>query len=198
MALTRKMLEAMGIEEKVIEQIIEAHAETVDALKKQRDEAQADAGKVKDLQKKLDDAQAALDAAADDGFKAKFEKEHSDFEEFKAQVEHERSEAEKGNLFRALLREAGVDEKRIDSIVRVTDLDGITVKDGVIDGADKVTEGIKTEWADFIKTSGQHGAHVDNPPAGGGDMTKEAFDALPLSKRMEYANEHPAETASWM
>jgi hypothetical protein len=33
MALTRKMLKAMGIEEEKIEQIIEAHAETVDGLK---------------------------------------------------------------------------------------------------------------------------------------------------------------------
>ena len=32
MAFTRKMLKAMGIDEDKIEQIIEAHAETVDAL----------------------------------------------------------------------------------------------------------------------------------------------------------------------
>ena len=37
MALTRKMLKAMGIEEDKIEQIIEAHSETVDSLKADRD-----------------------------------------------------------------------------------------------------------------------------------------------------------------
>ena len=37
MALTRKMLKAMGIEEEKIDQIIEAHTETVDALKADRD-----------------------------------------------------------------------------------------------------------------------------------------------------------------
>ena len=37
MSLTRKMLKAMGIEEEKIDQIIEAHSETVDALKKDRD-----------------------------------------------------------------------------------------------------------------------------------------------------------------
>ena len=37
MALTRKMLKAMGIEEDKIDQIIEAHSETVDALKDERE-----------------------------------------------------------------------------------------------------------------------------------------------------------------
>ena len=37
MSLTRKMLKAMGIEDEKIDQIIEAHTETVDALKEQRD-----------------------------------------------------------------------------------------------------------------------------------------------------------------
>lgn len=37
MPLTRKMLKAMGIEEDKIEQIIEAHADTVDALRDERD-----------------------------------------------------------------------------------------------------------------------------------------------------------------
>ena len=33
MALTRKMLKAMGIEDEKADEIIDAHAETVDALK---------------------------------------------------------------------------------------------------------------------------------------------------------------------
>ena len=37
MSLTRKMLKAMGIEEEKIDQIIEAHSETVDSLKAVRD-----------------------------------------------------------------------------------------------------------------------------------------------------------------
>ena len=35
MALTRKMLKAMGIEEEKIDEIIDAHTETVNALKDQ-------------------------------------------------------------------------------------------------------------------------------------------------------------------
>ena len=60
MALTRKMLKAMGIEEEKIDEIIEAHTEVVDSLKKERDTYKEDADKLTDVQKKLDDA---LDAA---------------------------------------------------------------------------------------------------------------------------------------
>ena len=43
MSLTRKMLKAMGIEEEKIDQIIEAHSETVDSLKADRDTYKEDA-----------------------------------------------------------------------------------------------------------------------------------------------------------
>ena len=43
MALTRKFLSALGIEEDKVDEIIKAHTETVDALKEQRDELKADA-----------------------------------------------------------------------------------------------------------------------------------------------------------
>ena len=49
MALTRKMLKAMGIEDEKIDQIIEAHSETVDALKEQRDQYKADAEKLPEV-----------------------------------------------------------------------------------------------------------------------------------------------------
>ena len=42
MALTRKFLSALGIEEAKIDEIISAHADTVNALKEQRDSYKAD------------------------------------------------------------------------------------------------------------------------------------------------------------
>lgn len=42
MALSRKMLKAMGIEDEKIDQIIEAHSETVDSLKEQVSAYKAD------------------------------------------------------------------------------------------------------------------------------------------------------------
>ena len=51
MALTRRMLKAMGIEDEKIDQIIEEHAESVNALTTQSDEFKEAAGKADDHKK---------------------------------------------------------------------------------------------------------------------------------------------------
>ena len=60
MALSRKMLRAMGIEDEKIDQIIEAHTESIDALKEQRDQYKVDAEKLPALQKKLEELRQLL------------------------------------------------------------------------------------------------------------------------------------------
>ena len=56
MSLTRKFLKAMGIEDEKVDQIIEAHSETVDALKEERDGYKADAEKLPEVQRRLEAA----------------------------------------------------------------------------------------------------------------------------------------------
>ena len=55
MALTRKFLSALGIEADKVDEIINAHAETVNALKEERDNYKADAEKLPAVQKELDE-----------------------------------------------------------------------------------------------------------------------------------------------
>lgn len=167
MSLTRKMLKAMGIEDEKIEQIIEAHTDTVDALKEERDKYKVDAEKLPEVQGQLDSLKKSVNEPNE--FKDKFEKEHEEFENYKAEVAKERALKEKTDLYRGLLKSAGVDEKRIDSIIKVTDMDNVTVKDGKIDGSDKLIEDIKSNWSDFIVNSKITGAGVDNPPSNGND-----------------------------
>lgn len=168
--LTRKMLKAMGIEDDKIDEIIDAHAETVDGLKESLKAAKVDADKLKSVQKELDD----LKANDGDDYKAKYEKEHSDFETYKKTVATEKAESEKKSMYRDLLKEAGVDAKRLDTILRVTDFTKINVKDGKLDNAEELTKGIKTDWADFIGKTETRGAEVTNPPGGTGTkMTRE-------------------------
>ncbi len=176
MALTRKMLKAMGIEEEKIDQIIEAHTETTDALKAERDEYKADAEKLADVQKELDKAKKA---AKNDGeetvLKSEYDALKTEYDDYKGQITAEKTRTAKENAFRELLKAAGVSEKRFSSIVKVSDIDGIELdKDGKIKNADERTNNIKTEWADFIETTTTHGAKTANPPAnsGGAKMTK--------------------------
>lgn len=161
MALTRKMLKAMGIEEEKIDQIIDAHMETVDGLKEDVNKYKGDAEKLPTVQKELDD----LKAAGDGGYKEKYEKEHKAFEDFKtAQTEKETKQA-KEKAYTDFLKTVGVSEKRIPAILKVTDLNSVELDGDKVKDADKLTESVKTEWADFIESSSTSGANTQTPPA---------------------------------
>lgn len=178
MALTRKMLKAMGIEDEKIDQIIEAHTETVDALKEQRDNYKKDADKLPEVQKELDDLKEDGD---DGGYKDKYEKEHAAFEKYKTEQAEKETDANKRSAYKALLKDAGVSEKRIDTILKVLDPSEIELDDkGKIKDSDKVTEKIKSDWADFIVTEGKKGAETTTPPSniGGKTMTKAEIMAI--------------------
>lgn len=152
--------------------LIALHLGVVDPLKDELNEKKTDADKLGELQKKLEDTQNALKETED--WKAKYEKEHSDFGEYKKTIDDEKAVSNLKALYTALLKEAKVDDKRIDSILKVTDFSGMKVdKDGKLEGADKLAESIKTDWKDFIVSTSGRGADVETPPAGnGGKMTK--------------------------
>ena len=154
-------------------QLIALHLGVVDPLKDALENAKTESAKVADLQKKLDEATA--DKGKFEDMKAKYEKEHSEFEAFKTRTESEKALETVKTLYRALLKETKVDEKRIDSILKVTDLSQMKVgKDGKLEDAENLTKNIKDEWKEFIVTKGTKGADVDNPPENGGKtMTRE-------------------------
>ena len=161
MALTRKLLKGMGLTDEQVDTIIEAHTETTDGLKKDISKYEADAKKLPDVQKELDD----LKAAGDGGYKQKYEDEKKAFEDFKqAQTEKETKQA-KVNAYTAFLKSVGVSEKRIPSIIKVTDLNSVELEGDAVKDAEKLTESVKAEWADFIETSNTNGANTQNPPA---------------------------------
>ena len=183
MALTRKLLRSMGIEDDKIDQIVEAHAETVSALKDERDSYREAAEALPGVQKELDE----LKARPDDGYREKWEREHADFEAFKEKTAKADSEREKRALYRRLLQEAGVDPKRIDSVMRVADLSEVAVEDGKLKDAEALSESVKKEWSDFIVQTGTKPAKVDDPPAGGDDPAKREPHSIAEAMRQRMA-----------
>ena len=179
MALTRKFLSAMGIEDDKVDEIITAHTDTVNALKEQRDKYKEDAEKLPNVQKKLDELEAQDDK--EDPYKEKYEKLQVEFDTFKEGVENEKIKAKKNKMYRELIKKAGVSEKRIDAIMKVTNIDNVELDEkGEIKDADKITENIKKEWSDFIVTESQKGADTTTPPTstGGTTMTKEEIRSI--------------------
>ena len=177
MAFTRKMLKAFGIEDNIIEQIMDAHVEVVEGLKTERDTLKTKADQLDDVQKELNN----LKTNSGD-WQKKYEDEHKDFEAYKNAQTAKETKAAKEKAYRALLKEAGIADKRIDTILKVTNLEEIELdKDGKIKDSDKRTETVKAEFADFIETSTERGAHVESPPANGGSgsaRTKEEILAI--------------------
>ena len=162
MSLTRKMLKAMGIEEEKIDQIIEAHSETVDSLKADRDSYKEDAEKLKDVQKELDD----LKAKGDDGWKEKHDALKAEFDQYKNDVQEKETKAAKEAAYRDILKDANLSEKGIDKAVKYAEWDKIELdSDGKVKGANDHIKAVRDEWAEYVTTTTTTGAKTSTPPA---------------------------------
>ena len=171
MSLTRKMLKAMGIEEEKIDQIIEAHSETVDSLKADRDSYKEDAEKLKDVQKELDD----LKAKGDDGWKEKHDRLKDEFDKYKTDVQAKETKAAKEAAYRAILKDANLSEKGIEKAIKYAEWDKIELgEDGKLKGANDHIKAVREEWAEYVTTTTTTGAKTSTPPAnnGGSKLTK--------------------------
>lgn len=175
MALTRKFLKALGLEDDKIEQIIEEHTTIADRMNAEIEKYKADAEVLPRVQRELEKAQADLEAGKKDSWKVKYEALKEEFEGYKSEQTKKEARSAKEKAYRELLKQAGVSEKRLDAVLRVSDVDSVELDEkGTIKDADKLTESIKSEWADFIGTTSIQGAQTATPPAstGGNGMTK--------------------------
>lgn len=173
MALTRKLLKGMGLTDEQVDTIIEAHTDTVDGLKADISRYKADAEKLPGVQKQLDD----LKAAGDDGYKEKYEKEHSAFEIYKADVTAKEAKAAKEKAVRAYFVGKNITGANLELAMRgcgeemaAIELDGDKIKD--TKSLDALVAGT---YKGLVSTSRTKGTDTSNPPGntGAGTMTKE-------------------------
>ena len=187
MSLTRKMLKTFSIEDPIIEQIIEAHTETTDSLKAERDRYKAEAEKVPALQKQLEESNGseeleelqkkyeAEQKRAEELEKAN-EKLKGEYDEYKAGVEAKDERDAKERVFRKLLADTNVNPKYVDVIVRATNLDDIELEDGNIKDVDAVKKGVEDQWGEFIVKKATRGAETETPPEGDGGKPNTAVE----------------------
>ena len=177
MALTRKSLKAMGLTDEQVDTIIEAHTDTVDGLKEQVKTYKADAEKLPNVQKELDD----LKAAGDGGFKEKFEKEHSDFENFKKTIQEKETKAAKESAAKAFFESKGITGNSLEIAMRgssaeiaALELDGEKIKDS--SALDALVNGT---FKALVSTTTTKGANIPNPPV---TTTNKAYSADDIRK----------------
>lgn len=191
MSLSRKALVAMGIEAEKIDQIIEMHTETVDALKAEREAAKdeakkykADAERLSDVEKELSELKAK--AEQPDAYKEKYEKVKKEYESYRGEITAKETKAAKTKAYRDMLKDVGISEKRLDSVIKVADIDAIELDEsGSIKGVDELKTQVKDEWSDFIVSTGTKGATTPTPPSntGGAKTKEEILNIKDTSKR---------------
>jgi len=151
----------MGLTDEQVSAIIEEHANTVNGLKEARDAYKADAEKLAQVQGELD----SLKANSGDDWKAKYDALKKTFDDYKTEVTAQAKAERVKAAYAQLLKDANVDPKRIEAILRITDLsDKQLDESGKFADADALTESIKSEWGAFIQTTGTRGATVETPP----------------------------------
>ena len=188
-SLTRKFLEALGVEEKAQDQIMEKHSEVVNEIKTERDKFKEDAEKLPEVQKQLDDLKAKQsddDPSELEKVKKELADKTAEFEKYKGDIEAKETKTKKENAYRKLLKDAGIGEKYLDIVVKANqdEINNIAFdKEGNVKDSDKITAGMKESLSAFVVTTQQKGADVQNPPAGNGGGEQKPSRAAELFKQ---------------
>ena len=144
--------------------LISLHLSVVDGLKDDIDRYKTKAEKAEQLEKDLD-------AAKKDGdYKAKYEKEHADFEAYKKSVDAEKTSAAKEKAAKAFFEGKGITGANLEIALRgakdeiaAIELDGEKIKD--TKALDTLVGGT---FKGLIVTQTAAGVNTANPPAGNG------------------------------
>lgn len=180
MSLTRKFLSAMGIESDKIDEIIAAHAETVDGLKEQLKQYIADAEKLPEVQRELEKAK---EAAKNSGDAAKIQKA---FDEYKAEVEERETKAAKEAALRKIAKDAGLTEAGIAKAVKYADWSTIELTDkGDVKNAKDLIKSLREEWPEHIAKTQQEGANTATPPANNSSGVKTREEIMKIKDTTE-------------
>ena len=187
-SLTRKFLDALGVEEKAQDQIMDMHSEVLKEIKAERDKYKEDAEKLSEVQKQLDDLKAKSEDDPSELEKVKKElaDKTAEFDKYKGDIEAKETKAKKETAYRKLLKDAGIGEKYYDIVVKANqdEINAISFdKDGNVKDSDKITAGMKETLAAFVVTTQQKGADVQNPPAGNSGGEQKPSRAAELFKQ---------------
>lgn len=172
MALTRKYLGALGIEPEKIDEIINAHVETVNGLKGKIDELETsvngykkEAEANKDVQKELDELKKKVEAEAKEREGKDYDKLLEDFENYKAEQEQKEKEGKMKEALTKLLSDMNMSKKGIEMVLKWQGVNSVELdEDGNLSNAKDLRKSIKDDWGEYITHEEKKGADVDKPP----------------------------------
>ena len=174
MALTRKLLKSMDIEDEKIDQIIEAHSETVDALKERARTAEAKAERYDAMEKEL----STYKENNSSDYKTKYENEHKAFEDYKKEQDAKSLQAQRESAAKKYFESKNITGANLDIAMRgardeiaALEMDGDKIRDhSALDNL------VKGTYAGLVVTKSVKGAETSTPPetAKGGTVKTKA------------------------
>lgn len=188
MALTRKFLKAMGIEEEKIEQIIEAHVDTVNGLKESLEQAQVDAKALPGLQKELDTARETLKAAKDDGWKEKYDKVKKEFDGYRADIAAKESKVAKESAARAYYQSKHITGAALDIAMKgsAEEIAALELgEDGKVKDFKALDSLIAGTFKGLVSSTTVKGADTATPPANHGGGYTDKAQIMAIKDRQE-------------
>lgn len=197
MGLTRKALSAMGIESEKVDQIIELHAETVNAIKAERDTAKEEAEKYKAEADKLPGVQKELDKLKEEADKAgsaqkKYEDLKAEFDKYKDDQTAAKKKADITAAARAYFKEKNItSEDNLEIVMRGCrdEIGALELgEDGKIKDTKALDDLVSGVYAKFVTTEGIKGANTATPPANNGGTVNQPSRAAQLAQ--QYNSEH--------
>lgn len=193
MALTRKFLSALGIDDAKADEIIENHTATVNSIKAELESNKADAEKLskteeqlKKVQKELDTLKAEAESKDEDEYKTKYNDLKKEYDDYKKSVKDKEIKESKTAAYKKLLKESNISEKRIDAILKLSgdEINGIEFdKDGSVKDKESIVKGISENWADFIQSTETRGADTAKPPANNGGAGQKISRAKQIAQQ---------------
>lgn len=188
--LTRKFLASKGLEAEVIEEIIQAHGDTVNGLREEMDKLKdkyKDYEALKEKANKLDATRKELnDLQAEVAKNGDYDKLKAEFEAYKKDIENKAIRAKKEEAYKGILKDAGIPEKHFAKILKYSDVDGVELDDeGNIKTASDIMASIKEEWGDHIEKKQTKGAPTPKPPKQGSGSTLSKDEIMKIKDTKE-------------
>lgn len=207
MALSRRYLATLGIEADKVDEIITAHAESLEAVKSDRDKYKAqvddltekigkDAEALKTAQKELSDLKAQVDADAKDREGKDYDALKAEFDNYKKEQEAKAVKSAKETALKELLKDMKMSDRGEKQVLKWMGVDGFELdENGKIKDASTLRKSIKEDWGDYIQTEGAKGADTPTPPGGTGGGTgktkKEIMQIKDAKERQQAIADNP-------
>lgn len=183
-----------------VTKIMDGHTISLDYLRGEIANYKAQAEKLPEIQKELDNMKQV--AAGNDTYKAKYEAVQKELDGIKAEALEKETRANKESAVKGLFKDINLPETFYARALKGISLEDIELnKDNTLKDAEALKTAISQEWGDIIEgykeKTGVQGANVAKPPTSTGGNT---FKDLPLAEKMRYANEHPndEQVAAWL